>query len=88
MRAPSRPTFLHFSDEIVDNAFDMRRRLVREIMTPRGEVVYLDVNLPFRENLERAKAARHTRFPLCAEHLDRTNGLVHIEDMRAQLEEP
>jgi len=76
------------SHETVDNAFDMRRRLVREIMTPRGEVVYLDVNLPFRENLERAKAARHTRFPLCAEHLDRTIGLVHIKDMLAQLEEP
>ena len=76
------------SHEIVDNAFDMRRRLVREVMTPRGEVVYLDVNLSFRENLERAKAARHTRFPLCAEHLDRTIGLVQIKDMLAQLEEP
>ena len=58
----------------------MRLRLVREVMTPRGKVVYLDVNLPFRENLERAKAARHTRFPLCAEHLDRTIGLAHIKD--------
>src|SRR4029077_20298256 len=76
------------SHEIVDNAFDMHRRLVREVMTPRGEVVYLDVNLPFRENLERAKAAHHTRFPLCAEHLDRTIGLVHIKDLLAQLEEP
>jgi len=76
------------SHEIVDNAFDMRRRSVREVMTPRGEVVYLDVNLPFRENLERAKAAGHTRFPLCAEHLDRTIGLVHIKDLLAQLEEP
>jgi CBS domain containing-hemolysin-like protein len=76
------------SHEIVDNAFDMRRRLVREVMTPRGEVVYLDVDLPFCENLERAKAARHTRFPLCAEHLDRTLGLVHIKDLLAQLEEP
>jgi CBS domain containing-hemolysin-like protein len=76
------------SHEIVDNAFNMRLRLVREVMTPRGEVVYLDVNLPFRENLERAKTARHTRFPLCAEHLDRTLGLVHIKDMLAQLEEP
>jgi CBS domain containing-hemolysin-like protein len=75
------------SHEIVDNAFDMRRRLVREVMTPRGEVVYLEVNLSFRENLQRAKAARHTRFPLCAEHLDRTIGLVHIKDLLAQLDE-
>jgi len=76
------------SRQILDNAFDIRRRLVREVMTPRREVVYLDVNLPFRENLQRAKAAHHARFPLCAEHLDRTIGLVHIKDLLAQLEEP
>jgi CBS domain containing-hemolysin-like protein len=76
------------SQEIVANAFEMRRRLVREVMTPRGEVVYLDTGLTFRDNLERAKAARHTRFPLCAGHFDHTIGLVHIKDMLAQLDEP
>jgi CBS domain containing-hemolysin-like protein len=76
------------SQEIVANAFEMRRRLVREVMTPRREVVYLDSGLSFRENLERAKAGRHTRFPLCAGHFDHTIGLVHIKDMPAQLDEP
>jgi CBS domain containing-hemolysin-like protein len=76
------------SHAIVDKAFDIGRLVVREVMTPRGEVAYLDVNLSFRENLERAKAARHTRFPLCAEHLDRAIGLVHIKDLLAQLDEP
>jgi CBS domain containing-hemolysin-like protein len=76
------------SQEILANAFEMRRRLVREVMTPRREVVYLDTGLSFRDNLERAKAARHTRFPLCAGHFDRTIGLVHIKDMLAQLDEP
>jgi CBS domain containing-hemolysin-like protein len=65
----------------------MRRRLVREVMTPRGEVVYLDAALSFRDNLERAKASRHTRFPLCADYFDRTIGL-HIKDILAQLDEP
>jgi len=75
------------SQEIVANAFEIRRRVVREVMTPRGEVVYLDTGLSFRENLQRAKAARHTRFPLCAEYFDRTIGLVHIKDMLVQLDE-
>ena len=57
-------------------------------MTPRGEVVYLDAALSFRDNLQRAKTARHTRFPLCADHFDRTIGLVHIKDLLAQLDEP
>jgi CBS domain containing-hemolysin-like protein len=76
------------SQEIVANAFEMRRRLVREVMTPRGEVVYLDSGLSFRDNLQRAKTARHTRFPLCADHFDRTIGLVHIKDILAQADEP
>jgi len=76
------------SQEIATNAFEIRRRLVREVMTPRGEVVYLDASLSFRDNLQRAKAARHTRFPLCVEHFDRTIGLVHIKDILAQVDEP
>jgi CBS domain containing-hemolysin-like protein len=61
---------------------------VREVLTPRGEVVFLDAALSFRDNLQRAKTARHTRFPLCEEHFDRTMGLVHIKDILAQLDEP
>jgi CBS domain containing-hemolysin-like protein len=76
------------SQEIAANAFDIRRRVVREVMTPRGEVDYLDVELSFRDNLQRAKAARHTRFPLCEGHFDHAVGIVHIKDMLAQLDEP
>jgi CBS domain containing-hemolysin-like protein len=49
------------SHEIVANAFEIRQRVVREVMTLRGEVGYLDTGLSFRENLQRAKAARHTQ---------------------------
>jgi CBS domain containing-hemolysin-like protein len=75
------------SQEIVANAFEIRRRLVREVMTPRGEVVHLDTNLSFRDNLQRAKTARHTRFPLCIGRFDHAIGLIHIKDMLAQLDE-
>jgi CBS domain containing-hemolysin-like protein len=43
------------SQEIVANAFEIRRRFVREVMTPRGAVVYLNTGLTFHENLQRAK---------------------------------
>jgi magnesium and cobalt exporter, CNNM family len=76
------------SQEIVANAFELRRRLVREVMTPRGEVIFLDADLSFRDNLQRAKAARHTRFPLCVKHFEQAIGLVHIKDLLAQLDEP
>jgi CBS domain containing-hemolysin-like protein len=53
----------------------------REIATPRPEVVFLDADDSFTENLRRAKRSGHTRFPLCHGHLDETIGLIHIKDM-------
>ena len=67
--------------ELLINALDLRRRVVRDIMTPRGEVVYLDIDEPFDVNLSKAKASRHTRFPLCKGYLDNPIGLVHIKDL-------
>ena len=55
--------------ELLINALDLRRRVVRDIMTPRGTVVYLDIDKSFEENLQKAQASRHTRFPLCKGHL-------------------
>jgi CBS domain containing-hemolysin-like protein len=73
--------------EILSNALDLRKRVVREIMTPRNEVVFLNLEDSFEENLKRAQDSRHTRFPLCSGHLDNTVGLVHIKDVIALLRE-
>jgi CBS domain containing-hemolysin-like protein len=67
--------------EILINALELRHRVVRDIMTPRGEVVFLDLEDDFEKNLEAAMISRHTRFPLCRDHLDETLGLVHIKDL-------
>ena len=67
--------------EILMNALDMRRLVVRDITTPRGEVVSLDLENTFVENLKLAQESRHTRFPLCQGHLDNTVGLVHVKDL-------
>ena len=70
--------------EILLNALDMKERVVRDITTPRGEVVFLNTEDSFEENLRAAIESRHTRFPLCNGHLDDTIGLVHIKDLLAQ----
>ena len=67
--------------EILMNALDLRRRVVRDIMTPRGHVIFLNTEDTFEENLVTAQVSRHTRFPLCEGHLDHTLGLVHIKDL-------
>lgn len=67
--------------ELLMNALDLRQRVVRDIMTPRGEVVYLDIDEPVEENLDKAQRSRHTRFPLCKGYLDNPIGLLHIKDL-------
>lgn len=73
--------------EILMNALDLRKRVVREIMTPRGDVVFLNLEDSFEDNLKVAQESRHTRFPLCQEHLDNTVGLVHIKDLLSLMRE-
>ncbi len=74
--------------DILVNALDMRRRVVRDIMTPRGEVVYLDTEQTFDENVQKALESRHTRFPLCRGHLDNTIGLIHIKELVPMMRDP
>ncbi len=70
------------------NALDLRQRVVRDIMTPRGEVVFLDVEDTFENNVKKAIESRHTRFPLCRAHLDDTIGLIHIKELIPLMRDP
>ena len=74
--------------DILVNALDMRRRVIRDIMTPRGEVVSLDLEDSFEDNVAKALASRHTRFPLCRGHLDNTIGLIHIKELVPMMRDP
>ncbi len=74
--------------DLLMNALDLRDRVVRDIATPRGDVIFLNTEDTFEENVARAMESRHTRFPLCREHLDETIGLVHIKDLLRLMREP
>src|SRR5436853_6561436 len=45
--------------ELVINVLDLRNRVVRDIMTPRGEIVYLDLEDDFETNVNKAIESRH-----------------------------
>ena len=74
--------------DLLMNVLDLRQRVVRDIMTPRGEIVYLNVEDDFETNVKKAIGSRHTRFPLCRENLDNTIGLIHIKDLMAMMRDP
>jgi CBS domain containing-hemolysin-like protein len=74
--------------DLLVNALDLRQRVIRDIMTPRGEVVFLDLEESFEENVKKALESRHTRFPLCRGHLDNAVGLIHIKELMPMMRDP
>ncbi|MEI6781001.1 MAG: hemolysin family protein [Verrucomicrobiota bacterium] len=70
--------------EIILNALDLRRRVARDVMRPRQEIVALNTEASIAECLDVAEKTRYSRFPLCDDgNLDKTLGVVHIKDLYA-----
>ena len=70
--------------DIVMNALDLRRRIARDVMRPRPEIVAVDTNASLTECIDIAEKTRFSRFPLCENgDIDRTLGVVHIKDLYA-----
>lgn len=66
---------------LLQNVFQFEKKVAREIMVPRPEVVFLDKKNSLEENMEIARRSGHTRFPLCENDHDHVVGLVHIKDV-------
>src|SRR6185436_990488 len=70
--------------QIVLNALDLRRRVARDVMRPRQEIVALNTEASMTECLDLAEKTRFSRFPLCERgDLDRILGAVHLKDLFA-----
>ncbi len=73
--------------EILINTLSLNDLCVRDVMTPRAEVIVLDADEPFDKVLELAQRSKHTRFPLVKGHIDKAIGLIHIKDMFSLIDE-
>lgn len=70
--------------DLILNALDLSRRIVRNVMRPRQEIAALDTEATLQECLEVAEKTRYSRFPLCeGGDLDKTLGVVHFKDLFA-----
>jgi CBS domain containing-hemolysin-like protein len=74
--------------EILINALGLNELWVRDVMTPRNKVIFLDADEPFEKTLEIAIRSKHTRFPLVKGHLDHSIGLIHIKDLFKLINDP
>lgn len=70
-------------NEYVDNIFDLGDKDAEAIMTPRTDVVCLDLEDPLEESLTLIAQYKYTRYPVCRESKDRIVGFVHVKDLYA-----
>jgi putative hemolysin len=70
---------------IISGVVRLADRPVREVMTPRTEVDWLDLNLSGREVGERLLASPHTRLPVGDGSIDAVVGVVQARDVAAAL---
>ena len=67
--------------EYVDNIFDLGDKDAEAIMTPRTDVVCIDLEDPLEQNLETVLRYKYTRYPVCRDSKDHIIGFVHVKDL-------
>lgn len=71
--------------EIVEEALELGDRLVRELMQPRVDIIWLDIERPWSENLKLMLDVPHNLFPVSRNRLDDLIGVVRIKDVFRQM---
>ncbi|NQE62190.1 hemolysin family protein [Caulobacter sp. RHG1] len=66
---------------MVDQAQAFQTLRVADVMTPRIDIVAVELTTPFEAVVARFAEAEHTRMPIYDENLDAPVGVVHIKDV-------
>lgn len=69
---------------MVRNVFRLDDRQIGSLMVPRSDVVVLDLDEPFEENLRRIEQSNHARFPVVRGGLSHIVGLVNARQLLAR----
>ena len=67
--------------EMVRGIVDLDQTLVREIMTPRVDVIVVPAQATVAEARRVALEAGHSRFPVYGETIDNVLGILHVRDL-------
>jgi len=67
--------------EIIKNAVDFSETVAREIMTPRKDMICINSEKSFDENVLLITTTRYTRYPYCHGGKDNISGMIHTRDL-------
>ena len=71
------------SDEknMIYNVFDFGVSVAKDIMVPRIDMTFIDVNATFSEVIEVFREVKYTRYPVYEETTDNVIGIINIKDL-------
>lgn len=74
-------TFEAAEQNMVERVFRLGDRRVSSLMTPRPDIIWLDLDDSLEENQHKITQSVHARFPVCQGSLDNALGIVHVNDL-------
>ena len=72
---------------MINGVLSLASRSLRGIMTPRGEISWVDANLSVDEIRQQLLSSPHSLFPVCRGELDEIIGVVRAKELLGALEE-
>ena len=76
--------FEQYEQRLVHNVLLLDERSIVAEMTPRLEVVFVDLNEAIESNLRKIAESRHSRFPVCRGGPEHIVGVIHAKDILAR----
>jgi putative hemolysin len=73
--------FEEAEQDMVEGVFSLSDQRVNALMTPRNEIIWLDVNDTVAEIRRKVKDSPFSRFPVCDDSLDNVLGVVKAKDL-------
>lgn len=67
--------------ELLERALAMTEKTVRQVLVPRNQVRFLDLEESLEKNIADARAGGHTWLPVCRGNLDAVEGVVNVKDL-------
>ncbi|WP_029603358.1 hemolysin family protein [Kozakia baliensis] len=67
--------------QLIQNVLELQNRAVTSAMTPRDEIVYLDVQESPESQRDKVRVRPYSRYPLCDGGLDHVIGSIRAEDV-------
>jgi len=73
---------------ILSSLFELTNITVEDVMTPRGQIEILDLDLDWTEVRTQLATSHHSRLPVCRESLDQLIGILPVRRLLASLGDP